>query len=46
MEIELFTGDVEEMQALGQRLMDQYDLTPEEETKLSKGLKLLGKIKS
>lgn len=46
LEIELFTGDVEEMQALGQRLMDQYDLTPEEETKLSKGLKLLGKIKS
>ncbi len=43
-EIELYSGDQEEMLELGEKLQEKYDLKPEKSTKFSKGLALLGKI--
>ena len=43
LEIELFAGDVKVMKDLGKKLAEKYGLTPESQSKLGRGLRLLGK---
>lgn len=43
LEIELFAGDVKVMKDLGKKLADKYGLTAENQSKLGRGLRLLGK---
>lgn len=40
-EIELFSGDTEELQELGKKLCGEYDLEKEEESKYSRGIKMI-----
>lgn len=40
-ELELFTGDQEEMIALGEKLAEKYGLVPEKRSKYARGLELL-----
>jgi len=44
MEIELYSGNQEEMLKLGEKLQQKYDLEPEKRSKYARGLALLGKI--
>lgn len=44
LEIELFSGDQEDLVKLGEQLQIKYDLMPEKDSKFARGLKLLGKI--
>jgi len=44
MEIELFSGNQEDLVKLGERLRERYCLEPEKDSKFARGLKLLGMI--
>ena len=43
MEIELYSGDQEELTALGDKVAAKYGLVPEERSKFARGLRLMGK---
>ncbi|MBQ3964351.1 MAG: CYTH domain-containing protein, partial [Firmicutes bacterium] len=43
MEIELFSGDQDEMAELGAEIAEKYGLIPEERSKFARGLRLMGK---
>ncbi|MEG0156549.1 MAG: CYTH domain-containing protein [Anaerovoracaceae bacterium] len=44
-EIELFSGEQKELEALGEKLKERYSLEPEKDSKFAKGLMLLGMLK-
>lgn len=44
-EIELFSGEQEELVSLGQKIAEKYDLTPGVKSKYLRGLELLGIVK-
>lgn len=41
LEVELFSGEVEDVKIIGQTLMDRFDLFPLQESKYARGLKLI-----
>ncbi len=45
MEIELYSGEQDEMLELGERMASKYDLKPETRSKFARGLALMGKLK-
>ena len=42
-EVELFTGETEELLRIGRKMQKQYDLIPEDTTKYAKGIELIRK---
>ncbi|MGI6722607.1 MAG: CYTH domain-containing protein [Anaerovoracaceae bacterium] len=44
LEIELYSGNEEDMKELGEKLQKKYELVPEKNSKFARGLKLLGMI--
>ena len=41
MEIELYSGDLEELKEYGQKIADKYGLVPEDRSKFARGYDLL-----